>query len=70
MGFSATFADAHQAGWQCPTCRLAARGRNGLLSVPNNPLIVAAVQAICAGGDLADQNDAGCLGDIMCVVLL
>ena len=59
MGFSATFVDAHQSDWQCPTCRLAAHARGGLLSLPNNPLIVAAVQAICAGGDQAELNEGG-----------
>lgn len=59
MGFSATFVDAHQADWQCPTCRLAAHARGGLLSLPNNPLIVAAVQAICAGGEQAELNEGG-----------
>lgn len=59
MAFSATFAGAHQADWQCPTCRLAAHARGGLLSLPNNPLIVAAVQAICAGGDQAEFNEGG-----------
>lgn len=59
MGFSATCIDAHQADWQCPTCRLAAHARGGLLSLPNNPLIVAAVQAICAGGDQAELNEGG-----------
>jgi hypothetical protein len=30
-----------------------------LLAVPNNPLVVAAVQAICAGGASAELNEAG-----------
>lgn len=59
MGFKPLNVDAHEAEWRCPTCRLAARARNGLLSMPNNPLIVAAVQAICAGGSHAQLNEAG-----------
>jgi hypothetical protein len=59
MGVSAEAASAPHAEWQCPTCRLAARGRGGMLSLPNNPLVVAAVQAICAGGASADLNEAG-----------
>lgn len=45
--------------WQCPTCRLAARAREGLIVLPNNPLIVAALQAICAGGPNASTLDGG-----------
>lgn len=45
--------------WRCPTCSLGARARDGLLSVPNNPLIVAAIQAICAGGPHASAGDGG-----------
>lgn len=59
MGFHATFIGAHQGDWQCPTCRLAARARDGILAVPNNPLIVAAVQAICSGGAEAALKEAG-----------
>lgn len=59
MGFSATLTGEPQTDWQCPTCRLAARARDGLLALPNNPLVVAAVQAICAGGATAELNEAG-----------
>lgn len=59
MGVSAAATSASHAEWQCPTCRLAARSRDGMLSFPNNPLVVAAVQAICAGGANADLNEAG-----------
>jgi hypothetical protein len=59
MRFSATPATPIQSDWQCPTCRLASRARDGLLSLPNNPLVVAAVQAICAGGAGAESNEAG-----------
>lgn len=45
--------------WQCPTCRLAARARDGQIVVPNNPLVVAALQAICAGGAQARTLDGG-----------
>jgi hypothetical protein len=45
--------------WQCPTCRLAARARDGQIVVPNNPLVVAALQAICAGGAQALTLDGG-----------
>lgn len=45
--------------WQCPTCRLAARARDDQLVLPNNPLIVAAFQAICAGGPNALALDGG-----------
>ncbi|MGD9966255.1 MAG: hypothetical protein AB7T59_07025 [Hyphomonadaceae bacterium] len=50
---------ATQRDWQCATCRLAARAREGLLATPNNPLIVAAVQAIFAGGAAAELNESG-----------
>jgi hypothetical protein len=60
MGFSAKLSgSAPQTDWQCPTCRLASRARDGLLALPNNPLVVAAVQAICAGGASAELNEAG-----------
>ena len=60
MGFSARhIGGAPHTDWQCPTCRLAARARDGLLALPNNPLIVTAVQAICAGGIDAELNEAG-----------
>ncbi len=59
MRVSAVATSAPHAEWQCPTCRLAARSRSGMLSLPNNPLVVAAVQAICAGGASADLNEAG-----------
>ena len=45
--------------WQCPTCRLAARARGNLIVMPNNPLVVAAFQAICAGGPSAKVLDGG-----------
>jgi hypothetical protein len=45
--------------WQCPTCRLAARARGDLIVLPNNPLVVAAFQAICAGGPSASVLDGG-----------
>jgi hypothetical protein len=45
--------------WQCPTCRLAARARDDLIVLPNNPLVVAAFQAICAGGSNARMLDGG-----------
>jgi hypothetical protein len=48
-----------QREWRCPTCRLAARTSAGMLSLPNNPLIVAAVQAICCGGVNARLKDGG-----------
>lgn len=50
---------AASGDWQCPTCRLASRSRDGLLVMPNNPLIVAAVQALCAGGAGARDIDGG-----------
>lgn len=59
MGFSATVVTTPQSDWQCATCRLASRARDGLLAVPNNPLVVAAVQAICAGGPHAELNESG-----------
>lgn len=60
MAFSADVAGTTPtADWQCPTCRLAARARHGLLALPNNPLVVAAVQAICAGGAGAELMEAG-----------
>ena len=59
MGFSASFVTTPQTAWQCATCRLASRAREGLLAAPNNPLIVAAVQAICAGGPHADLIESG-----------
>jgi hypothetical protein len=59
MGFSAQLATPGQGDWQCPTCRLATRAREGLFAIPNNPLIVAAVQALCAGGPAARQIEAG-----------
>lgn len=59
MGFSATIASGKRVDWQCATCRLAARARDGALSAPNNPLIVAAVQAICAGGAATELNEFG-----------
>ncbi|QGZ96595.1 hypothetical protein [Terricaulis silvestris] len=46
-------------GWRCPVCRRATRARDGLLSLPNNPLIVAAVQALCAGGPHARASESG-----------
>jgi hypothetical protein len=45
--------------WQCPTCRLAGRARDDQLVLPNNPLIIAALQAICAGGPNARALDGG-----------
>lgn len=59
MGISVKATAPHQADWQCPTCRLAARARAGAFALPNNPLIVAAVQAICAGGAHAAHVDGG-----------
>jgi hypothetical protein len=59
MGFSARIAAPGQSDWQCPTCRLASRARGGLFVVPNNPLIVAAVQALCAAGPSARQTEDG-----------
>ena len=59
MGFSASFVTTPQSDWQCATCRLASRARDSLLAVPNNPLVVAAVQAICAGGPHAELNESG-----------
>lgn len=55
----ATTPDSQRTNWRCPTCRLAARARNGALAIPNNPLVVAAVQAICAGGADAEANEGG-----------
>ena len=49
----------HQFDWQCPTCRLAARGRADLVTLPNNPLVIAAFQAMCAGGPRAQTLDGG-----------
>ena len=48
-----------QNDWQCPSCRLATRAREGMFSLPNNPLIVATLQALCAGGARAQSNDGG-----------
>lgn len=48
-----------QRDWRCPTCRLAARASAGVLPLPNNPLIVAAVQALCCGGPNARLSDGG-----------
>lgn len=45
--------------WQCPVCRLAARARDGFIVLPNNPLVVTALQAICAGGPNAQERDGG-----------
>lgn len=45
--------------WRCPTCRLALRASAGLLPLPNNPLIVAAIQALCCGGPQARLLDGG-----------
>lgn len=45
--------------WRCPTCRLSTRVQEGLLVIPNNPLIVAAIQAICAGGANAGTSEGG-----------
>lgn len=59
MELSANAALTHHADWQCPTCRLAARARENLLALPNNPLVVAAVQALCAGGAGAELAEAG-----------
>lgn len=46
-------------GWRCPVCRRATRARGGLLSLPNNPLIVAAIQALYAGGANAGVCESG-----------
>lgn len=51
--------DERTHDWQCPTCRLAARARDEQIVVPNNPLVVAALQAICAGGANAKSVDGG-----------
>lgn len=51
--------DVKQHEWQCRTCRLAARARDGFLLMPNNPLVVTALQAICAGGPRAMTIDGG-----------
>ncbi len=59
MVFSASAALSAHADWQCPTCRLAARARENLLAIPNNPFVVAAVQALCAGGAGAQLAEAG-----------
>lgn len=59
MAYLSDTVNARQHDWQCPTCRLAARARDGMIVAPNNPLIVAAVQAICAGGAHARLLDGG-----------
>jgi hypothetical protein len=59
MTFVASSSWSSQVDWKCPTCRLATRARAGLYALPNNPLIVAAVQAICAGGPSAAEVDGG-----------
>src|SRR5262245_4460134 len=59
MRFGAKVQSGAIVDWQCPTCRLAARAREGLLALPNNPLVVAAVQALCAGGEGADAIEGG-----------
>lgn len=63
MPFGAQIAVPGQNDWQCPTCRLASRARDGLFVIPNNPLIVAAVQALCAGGPNARAIDGGWRAD-------
>jgi hypothetical protein len=50
---------AEGKGWRCPVCRRATRARDGLLSLPNNPLIVAAMQALYAGGPHARATESG-----------
>jgi hypothetical protein len=52
-----------QGDWSCPTCRLATRAREGLFVIPNNPLIVTAVQALCAGGAGARAIEGGWRAD-------
>ena len=59
MGEQQQTAQREHSDWQCPTCRLAARARDSLYAMPNNPLIVAAVQALCAGGQHARMLDGG-----------
>lgn len=60
MTYATHLASAERAhDWQCPTCRLAARARGELIVLPNNPLVVAAFQAICAGGPAAQSLDGG-----------
>jgi hypothetical protein len=44
---------------QIPTCRLASRTRGGAIVLPNNPLIVSAIQALCAGGPQARSLEGG-----------
>lgn len=60
MSFVSHSGSAERAhDWQCPTCRLAARVRDDVVVLPNNPLVVAALQAICAGGPGASSLDGG-----------
>lgn len=59
MQFGSSNAAALQRDWRCPTCRLAVRSAAGVLPLPNNPLIVAAIQAIAAGGPNARLNEGG-----------
>lgn len=60
MVYASACAAAERAhDWQCPTCRLAARARDEQIVVPNNPLVIAALQAICAGGPHARALDGG-----------
>jgi hypothetical protein len=48
-----------QRDWRCVTCRLALRASAGVIPTPNNPLVVAAVQAICCAGPHAHANEGG-----------
>jgi hypothetical protein len=59
MAYLSEAALERKVDWQCPTCRLASRAREGMVSLPNNPLIVAAIQALCAGGPLTRSLDSG-----------
>lgn len=59
MAYLSEAAFERQHDWQCPTCRLALRAREGMVLLPNNPLIVAAIQALCAGGGQARSIEGG-----------
>lgn len=59
MPFACANTSFQSRDWRCPTCRLAARARDGMLAIPNNPLVVAAVQAICAAGANTHTSEGG-----------
>lgn len=59
MAFGGGNSSPASRDWRCPTCKLAARVRAGLVWLPNNPLVVATVQAIFAGGANTDTSEGG-----------